>query len=76
MDKIFVVGSFVCDLVATMERFPSAGESVIGTTFNTFLGGKGANQLVSIHRLNGNVFIKHLLRLDKRTQLVAIQQRT
>ena len=57
MDKIFVVGSFVCDLVATMERFPAAGESVIGTTFNTFLGGKGANQLVSIHRLNGNVFI-------------------
>lgn len=57
MEKIFVLGSFVCDLVATMDRFPKEGESVIGETFNTFLGGKGANQLVSIHRLNGNCFI-------------------
>lgn len=55
MKKIVVLGSFVTDLVARMPRFPSAGESVIGTSFSTFLGGKGANQCVAIKRLKGEV---------------------
>ena len=55
MKKIVVFGSFVCDLVARMNRFPVAGESVVGNSFNTFLGGKGANQCMTINRLNGNV---------------------
>lgn len=55
MKKIVVFGSFVCDLVCRMERFPQAGESVIGESFNTFLGGKGANQCVAIKRLDGDV---------------------
>lgn len=57
MKKIFVLGSFVYDLVTTMDRFPEAKESVVGTKFETFPGGKGANQCIAIKRLNGNVTI-------------------
>lgn len=55
MKKIVVLGSCVTDLVSRMERFPNAGESVVGESFQTFLGGKGANQCVSIARLHGEV---------------------
>lgn len=57
MKKIFVLGSFVFDLVTSMDRFPEAKESVIGNKFETFPGGKGANQCVAISRLGGNVII-------------------
>lgn len=55
MKKIVILGSCVTDLVSRMERFPNAGESVVGESFQTFLGGKGANQCVSIARLHGEV---------------------
>lgn len=57
MKKIFVLGSFVYDLVTTMDRFPEAKESVLGKKFETFPGGKGANQCVAISRLGGDVVI-------------------
>ncbi|MCQ2742683.1 MAG: ribokinase [Bacilli bacterium] len=53
--KIVVVGAFVTDLVATMKEFPAAGESIVGETLNTYLGGKGVNQCVSVARLGGDV---------------------
>ncbi len=55
MKKIVVFGSFIYDLVTSMNRFPKAGESVIGTTFESFPGGKGANQCIAVKRLGGNV---------------------
>jgi len=48
---IVVVGSINLDLVATAERMPAVGETVVGSTFRTFFGGKGANQAVAIARL-------------------------
>lgn len=54
MAKITVIGSFVMDNVATMDRFPNPGESVIGLSLKNFPGGKGANQCVAIARLNGD----------------------
>jgi ribokinase len=48
---IVVVGSINLDLVATAERMPAVGETVVGRTFRTFFGGKGANQAVAIARL-------------------------
>lgn len=39
------------DLVATAERIPGVGETVIGTGFQVHPGGKGANQAVSVARL-------------------------
>ena len=55
MAKITVIGSFVMDNVAKMEKFPEAGETVLGATLEFFPGGKGANQCVSVARLGGDV---------------------
>lgn len=49
--KILVVGSFIMDLVATADRVPDMGETVIGSLFRTAPGGKGANQAVQAARL-------------------------
>lgn len=57
MKKIFVLASFVYDLVTTMERFPDVKETVLGLKFETFPGGKGANQSVAIARLGGDVVV-------------------
>lgn len=54
MSKITVIGSFVVDMVAKMERFPQAGETILGESVNYFLGGKGINQCVSVARLGGD----------------------
>jgi ribokinase len=48
---ILVVGSINMDLVSTTERIPLAGETVLGSSFETHPGGKGANQAVAVARL-------------------------
>jgi ribokinase len=48
---IVVVGSINLDLVATSERAPRPGETLSGTSFATFNGGKGANQAVAAGKL-------------------------
>jgi ribokinase len=52
---ILVIGSFMMDLVVRTSRVPESGETVIGSSFRRFPGGKGANQAVSAARLGGNV---------------------
>ena len=49
--RIVVVGSINLDLVASADRVPVAGETISGHTFQTFFGGKGANQAVAVARL-------------------------
>ena len=53
--KILVVGSFMMDLIVSTGRFPNSGETVIGKSFNTASGGKGANQAVQAARLGADV---------------------
>ena len=53
--RILVVGSLVMDLIVTTGRFPAAGETVLGTGFQTASGGKGANQAVQMARLGAQV---------------------
>ena len=48
---IVVVGSINLDLVATVERIPTPGETIAGEQFKTYFGGKGANQAVAIGKL-------------------------
>ncbi|HHX39905.1 MAG TPA: ribokinase [Armatimonadetes bacterium] len=55
MPRIVVVGSIHTDLVITAERLPARGETLLGGTFHTFPGGKGANQAVAASRLGGEV---------------------
>ena len=53
--KILVVGSFMMDLIASAPRVPKLGETVIGTSFQTAPGGKGANQALQCARLGADV---------------------
>ena len=54
---IVVVGSINLDLVAGADRIPRVGETIIGKSFQTFFGGKGANQAVAAARLGHPVFM-------------------
>ena len=49
--RIVVVGSVNLDLVCSVEHIPRAGETISGSRFEIFYGGKGANQAVAIARL-------------------------
>jgi len=48
---IVVLGGINIDLVTITDRFPEAGETITGTRFITYTGGKGANQAVGCSRL-------------------------
>lgn len=52
---ITVVGSTMIDLVAYADRLPDDGETVVGTSFHSGFGGKGANQAVMAARLGADV---------------------
>jgi ribokinase len=45
--RVVVVGSLNVDVVATVERHPQSGETVLGTALRRLPGGKGANQAVA-----------------------------
>lgn len=49
--RILVVGSANMDLVTRVPRCPRPGETLIGASFQTVPGGKGANQAVAAARL-------------------------
>jgi ribokinase len=50
-NPIVVVGSINLDLVVGADRIPEVGETILGNSFSTFFGGKGANQAVAIAKL-------------------------
>jgi ribokinase len=57
-DGILVVGSSNMDMVVLTENFPKPGETLLGKKFQTFSGGKGANQAVGVAKLGAkNYFI-------------------
>lgn len=49
--RIVVIGSANIDLVTRVPRSPKPGESLIGRSFMSVTGGKGANQAVAAARL-------------------------
>jgi len=52
---IYVVGSINFDLTIFVDRFPEIGETIKGNSILSALGGKGANQAISVKKLNGDV---------------------
>jgi len=55
MTKIVVVGSSSMDLVVSANKRPEKGETILGQSFKTVPGGKGANQAVAASRLGAEV---------------------
>ena len=52
---VVVIGSLNMDLVTRAPRLPRGGETLIGHSFATVSGGKGANQAVAAARLGAKV---------------------
>ncbi|MCK9282246.1 MAG: ribokinase [Melioribacteraceae bacterium] len=50
-ESILVVGSTNMDMVVRTDSFPRPGETLLGKKFQTFPGGKGANQAVGAAKL-------------------------
>ncbi len=53
--KVAVLGAINIDFVVNSDTLPRPGETVRGTEFNQFPGGKGANQAVAAAKLGGTV---------------------
>ncbi|MFD2214814.1 ribokinase [Metabacillus endolithicus] len=53
--KVLVIGSINMDLVTQSNIVPKVGETVLGTSFFTNPGGKGANQAVAAAKLGAYV---------------------
>ena len=85
MKKICVIGSLNVDLSIRIPRFHMPGETITGSTFETFTGGKGGNQAVAAARLgfetlmvgklgedgNGKFYLNALLQNGVDTKFVA-----
>jgi ribokinase len=52
---VLVFGSINLDLVSRVERFPGPGETLLGTGFAAYPGGKGANQALAAARAGADV---------------------
>jgi len=53
--RVCVVGSINMDMVTTTDKVPEQGETVLGESFTTYPGGKGANQAIAAARLGADV---------------------
>ncbi len=59
--RIVVVGSTMIDLIAYADRLPGDGETVVGSSYETGFGGKGANQAVMAARFGAAVAMVNTL---------------
>jgi ribokinase len=57
MVKMTIIGSSSMDLVVTASKRPNKGETILGESFKTVPGGKGANQAVAAARLGAKVYM-------------------
>lgn len=55
MKKVGVLGSISTDFVATTNVLPKESETIVGQSFSTQFGGKGANKAVALSRLGKQV---------------------
>lgn len=54
-NDVTVFGSLSMDIVIRVPRLPSRGETLIGSSFDTFPGGKGNNQAMAAARAGASV---------------------
>ena len=55
MKKILVIGSSNTDMITRLPLLPTPGQTILGGSFTTAAGGKGANQAVAAARAGGDV---------------------
>ena len=53
--KLIVLGSVNVDHILNVPKFPKPGETLSGSNYKIFFGGKGANQAVAAGRLGANI---------------------
>ncbi|MCC6792324.1 MAG: ribokinase [Thermomicrobiales bacterium] len=63
-DRMLVAGAINTDLVARVRRAPEAGETVTGSSFDIFGGGKGANQALAAARSGATTAMLGALGVD------------
>ncbi len=69
MKKICVIGSLNIDLTVTIPRFHLPGETIFGTDFKTYTGGKGGNQAVAAAKLGADVRMAGCLGNDSNAEI-------
>lgn len=57
--KIAVVGSYGVGMTMRFPKFPQAGETLMGGSFDAGPGGKGSNQAIGAARLGADVSFSH-----------------
>ena len=55
MPRVVVFGSSNTDMTVRVPRLPAPGQTILGSTFSTTPGGKGANQAVAARRAGAEV---------------------
>jgi ribokinase len=55
MPRVVVLGSSNTDMTVRVPRLPAPGQTILGSTFATTPGGKGANQAVAARRAGAEV---------------------
>ncbi len=70
MARVIVVGSINQDVTVTVDRFPSPGETLSGTSLTYSLGGKGANQAAAAAHSGATVVFVGALGSDPSGQLL------
>jgi ribokinase len=70
MGRVVVVGSANVDVVVRVPHLPRAGETVLGSSFQQHMGGKGANQAVAAARLGADVVFVGAVGTDAAANLV------
>ena len=53
--RVTVVGSCMMDVVVEVARLPEPGETLVGSSVSTHVGGKGNNQAIAAARLGADV---------------------
>jgi ribokinase len=76
MAGVLVIGSSNTDYVCRAPRIPAPGETIAGRSFQTFAGGKGANQAVAAARAGAQVIFvgahgDDRIGIDRRADLIA-----
>ncbi|MCL2866766.1 MAG: ribokinase [Clostridia bacterium] len=64
MRPLCVIGSLNMDMVISVPRFHAPGESIIGSHFAVFTGGKGGNQAVALGRLGVETIMAGMIGKD------------